>query len=172
MWAWLTPWSRTDKRRMIPMLKGQTLMQRARRWEMMRMLGIPSVLSRYLWEGKLQMMPMRRLSSSRLQMRRAAGARTTRTAAIPTRMRMSGRQEVMLRKRPKRRLQTRTDACMCIVVTDTFRPLCLLDPRFCGDDEEHDPSEEFEEYLACAVCGDNGKSNILIVWLFSYKEAR
>jgi len=29
--------------------------------------------------------------------------------------------------------------------------------RFCGEDEEHDPSEEFEEYLACAVCGDNGK---------------
>jgi hypothetical protein len=29
--------------------------------------------------------------------------------------------------------------------------------RFCGQDEEHDPSEEFEEYLACAVCGDNGK---------------
>jgi hypothetical protein len=27
--------------------------------------------------------------------------------------------------------------------------------RFCGGDEEHDPSEEFEEYLACAVCGDN-----------------
>ncbi|KAL8783470.1 MAG: hypothetical protein Q9213_004607 [Squamulea squamosa] len=27
--------------------------------------------------------------------------------------------------------------------------------RFCGQDEEHDPSEEFEEYMACAVCGDN-----------------
>ncbi|TKX18218.1 MOZ/SAS-like protein 2 [Elsinoe australis] len=26
---------------------------------------------------------------------------------------------------------------------------------FCGQDEEHDPSEDFEEYLACAVCGDN-----------------
>ncbi|KAL8802751.1 MAG: hypothetical protein Q9182_003586, partial [Xanthomendoza sp. 2 TL-2023] len=26
---------------------------------------------------------------------------------------------------------------------------------FCGKDEEHDPSEEFEEYMACAVCGDN-----------------
>ena len=29
---------------------------------------------------------------------------------------------------------------------------------FCGQDEEHDPSEEYEEYLACSVCGDNGKS--------------
>jgi hypothetical protein len=29
--------------------------------------------------------------------------------------------------------------------------------RFCGQDEEHDPGEEFEEWLACAVCGDNGK---------------
>ncbi|KAL8850419.1 MAG: hypothetical protein Q9221_004651 [Calogaya cf. arnoldii] len=26
---------------------------------------------------------------------------------------------------------------------------------FCGQDEEHDPNEEFEEYMACAVCGDN-----------------
>ncbi|KAF2763972.1 hypothetical protein EJ03DRAFT_47385 [Teratosphaeria nubilosa] len=26
---------------------------------------------------------------------------------------------------------------------------------FCGQDEEHDPSEEYEEYLACSVCGDN-----------------
>ncbi|KAL9595359.1 MAG: hypothetical protein Q9219_006485 [cf. Caloplaca sp. 3 TL-2023] len=26
---------------------------------------------------------------------------------------------------------------------------------FCAQDEEHDPSEEFEEYMACAVCGDN-----------------
>lgn len=28
---------------------------------------------------------------------------------------------------------------------------------FCGQSEEHDPSEDFEEYLACAVCGDNGR---------------
>ena len=28
---------------------------------------------------------------------------------------------------------------------------------FCGQDEEHDPCEEFEEYMACAVCGDNCK---------------
>jgi histone acetyltransferase SAS3 len=26
---------------------------------------------------------------------------------------------------------------------------------FCGGDEDHDPSPEFEEILACAVCGDN-----------------
>ncbi|KAF2178213.1 hypothetical protein K469DRAFT_718318 [Zopfia rhizophila CBS 207.26] len=26
---------------------------------------------------------------------------------------------------------------------------------FCGEDEDNDPSPEFEEYLACAVCGDN-----------------
>jgi histone acetyltransferase SAS3 len=29
--------------------------------------------------------------------------------------------------------------------------------RFCKETEENDPSEEFEEYLACAVCGDNGE---------------
>ncbi|EAW10532.1 putative histone acetyltransferase [Aspergillus clavatus NRRL 1] len=26
---------------------------------------------------------------------------------------------------------------------------------FCHQDEDHDPSEEFEEYLTCAVCGDH-----------------
>ncbi|KAF2841819.1 hypothetical protein M501DRAFT_927022 [Patellaria atrata CBS 101060] len=34
----------------------------------------------------------------------------------------------------------------------------ISDPNrciFCGQDEEHDPSEDFEEYLSCAVCGDN-----------------
>ena len=29
--------------------------------------------------------------------------------------------------------------------------------RYCGEDEENDPSEEFELYLSCAVCGDNCK---------------
>jgi hypothetical protein len=29
--------------------------------------------------------------------------------------------------------------------------------RFCQQNEEDDPSEEFEEYLACSVCGDGGK---------------
>ncbi|KAI9829451.1 MAG: hypothetical protein M1826_005633 [Phylliscum demangeonii] len=29
--------------------------------------------------------------------------------------------------------------------------LCI----FCRADEEHDPGEDFEEYLACSVCGDN-----------------
>jgi hypothetical protein len=28
---------------------------------------------------------------------------------------------------------------------------------FCGQDEDNDPNPEFEEYLSCAVCGDNGK---------------
>lgn len=26
---------------------------------------------------------------------------------------------------------------------------------FCTQDEEHDPSEEFEEWLTCGVCGDH-----------------
>jgi hypothetical protein len=29
--------------------------------------------------------------------------------------------------------------------------------RFCGKDEDDDPSEEFEEYMACTVCGDHGE---------------
>jgi ethanolamine ammonia-lyase large subunit len=28
---------------------------------------------------------------------------------------------------------------------------------FCGESEDNDPNPEFEEYLSCAVCGDNGK---------------
>jgi histone acetyltransferase SAS3 len=28
---------------------------------------------------------------------------------------------------------------------------------FCQQTEENDPSEDYEEYLACSVCGDNGK---------------
>ncbi|KAL4974168.1 hypothetical protein BDW66DRAFT_91483 [Aspergillus desertorum] len=35
--------------------------------------------------------------------------------------------------------------------SNTFRGNCI----FCNQDEDHDPSEEFEEYLSCAVCGDH-----------------
>lgn len=38
-----------------------------------------------------------------------------------------------------------------------MRKTSLILLRFCGQDEEHDPGEEFEEYLACSVCGDNGE---------------
>ena len=41
--------------------------------------------------------------------------------------------------------------------------------RFCGQDEEHDPSEEFEEYMACAVCGDNCEFRIF-GWLIYLLE--
>ncbi|KAI9373820.1 hypothetical protein BJX61DRAFT_361219 [Aspergillus egyptiacus] len=34
---------------------------------------------------------------------------------------------------------------------NTVRGNCM----FCNQDEDHDPSEEFEEYLSCAVCGDH-----------------
>lgn len=27
--------------------------------------------------------------------------------------------------------------------------------RFCNQDEEHDPGEDFEEWLTCLVCGDH-----------------
>lgn len=39
--------------------------------------------------------------------------------------------------------------------------ICVIELRslwehsFCLQDEEHDPSEAYEEYMACAVCGDN-----------------
>ncbi|KAL3461440.1 hypothetical protein BJX64DRAFT_161901 [Aspergillus heterothallicus] len=34
---------------------------------------------------------------------------------------------------------------------NTVRGNCI----FCNQDEDHDPSEEYEEYLSCAVCGDH-----------------
>lgn len=36
--------------------------------------------------------------------------------------------------------------------------LADITSRFCGEDEDNDPSPEFEEMLACAACGDNGAS--------------
>ncbi|KAF7117737.1 hypothetical protein CNMCM5793_006893 [Aspergillus hiratsukae] len=36
-------------------------------------------------------------------------------------------------------------------VDTTVRGNCI----FCGQDEDNDPSEEFEEYLTCSVCGDH-----------------
>lgn len=34
---------------------------------------------------------------------------------------------------------------------------------FCEEDEEHDPSEEFETFLACVGCGDGGE--YILIWL-------
>lgn len=52
----------------------------------------------------------------------------------------------------------------CVYVLVAYK---LKEPRtdktlysFCGEDEEHDPSEDFEENLTCAVCGDYGKSTL------------
>lgn len=61
----------------------------------------------------------------------------------------------MLEKRQKQRLQIEMPACKLKMITISNHILTLS--RFCGEDEEHDPSEEYEEYLSCAVCGDNGK---------------
>ncbi|KAL4788177.1 hypothetical protein BJX76DRAFT_316573 [Aspergillus varians] len=35
--------------------------------------------------------------------------------------------------------------------TNTVRGNCI----FCNQDEDHDPSADYEEYMSCAVCGDN-----------------
>lgn len=31
---------------------------------------------------------------------------------------------------------------------------------FCNQDEEHDPSEDYETYMVCRKCDDNGKKNV------------
>ena len=46
--------------------------------------------------------------------------------------------------------------CMCVKTYSAFRKILTIS-RFCQQDEESDPSEIFELYLACDVCGDNGK---------------
>lgn len=47
-----------------------------------------------------------------------------------------------------RKFNRRSEKIFCVSLT--------VNCRFCGQDEEHDPGEEFEEWLSCAVCGDNG----------------
>ena len=37
---------------------------------------------------------------------------------------------------------------------------------FCGQNEDNDPSEEFEEYLTCTVCGDH----CMFIWGPGKKE--
>lgn len=70
----------------------------------------------------------------------------------------------MLLKESKPELWTQIDACEYPLPKrkqNLWKSCQSKIIRFCGEDEEHDPSEEFEEYLACAVCGDNGKPSIL-----------
>ena len=46
--------------------------------------------------------------------------------------------------------------CVYVMLSTLVWRSALTNIRFCKQDEEHDPSEDFEEYMACAVCGDNG----------------
>lgn len=43
--------------------------------------------------------------------------------------------------------------------------------RFCHQDEDHDPSVDFEEYMACAVCGDNCKLKISFMIIEEGRQA-
>ena len=47
--------------------------------------------------------------------------------------------------------------CVSVIISSNERHDTDSNHRFCGQDEDHDPNEEFEEYMACAVCGDNCK---------------
>jgi histone acetyltransferase SAS3 len=52
------------------------------------------------------------------------------------------------------------DANRCVYVQDRYMD-CMkaanVHCSFCHETEENDPSEDYEEYLACSVCGDNGE---------------
>jgi histone acetyltransferase SAS3 len=61
--------------------------------------------------------------------------------------------------------------CVSVYLPIHSRTL-LIYSRFCDQDEEHDPSEEYEEYLACAVCGDNGKCSSSMCIKNEEKHAR
>ena len=37
-----------------------------------------------------------------------------------------------------------------------------LETRYCNEDEENDPCEEFEEILSCTACGDIGTLNTIL----------
>lgn len=65
----------------------------------------------------------------------------------------------MLQKKQKRQRLTRTRivASEFAAARRMLRTELTVLGRYCGEDEEHDPSDEFEEYLSCAVCGDHGK---------------
>ena len=68
----------------------------------------------------------------------------------------------MLPTRSRSRLLEQAIARKFALVCREEYPSSLTFPcRFCGQDEEQDPGEEFEEWLACAVCGDNGKFPVL-----------
>lgn len=47
---------------------------------------------------------------------------------------------------------------VCFTLSTTALTLTLF--RYCGQDEDNDPGEEFEEALDCALCGQYGMSLI------------
>jgi histone acetyltransferase SAS3 len=53
--------------------------------------------------------------------------------------------------------QIQMPACEYNVKLEQLNSLTNTLCRYCNQDEDNDPSPEFEEYLACEVCGDNGK---------------
>lgn len=44
---------------------------------------------------------------------------------------------------------------------DSRTPSSLTLLRYCNEDEDNDPNEEFEEILSCVECGDMGKCYFL-----------
>lgn len=58
----------------------------------------------------------------------------------------------------KSRIPMRISACKSGRCASPLQCQCVLTRcRFCKQSEEHDPSEDFEEYLQCEFCGDGGK---------------
>lgn len=72
-----------------------------------------------------------------------------------------------LRKTRRSQTSMRTAACK----SSQTSQCCLFadaECSFCHESEENDPSPEYEEYLACSVCGDNGRCMKLQACNFPY----
>src|ERR1700753_192661 len=81
------------------------------------------------------------------------------TQAQPRRT-TSGMKRVRLRRRLTPRQPTLIFACRCPTSksrTSQSYSICRVCAnifvRFCGGNEENDPADEYEEYLACRMCG-------------------
>jgi hypothetical protein len=67
-------------------------------------------------------------------------------------------------KRAALQRPTQTCACECHSLGNgrQVKQLLIL-LSYCNQDEMNDPSPDYEEYLACGVCGDNGTSACWVV---------
>src|ERR1700761_5678172 len=97
-----------------------------------------------------------------MKRRRVLTPRVLLQIQVRTRRTMSGMKTVKLRRRLTPNQSTLIFACRCPAFENMTSYSCKFWAactknfiRFCGENEENDPADEFEEYLACRTCGKN-----------------